>query len=159
MKIRMMFSGIAVLMLFLGTAAAADISGKWMAETQGMQGPMQTTFDFKVEGTKLTGNVSNTMGETPITDGKVEGDNVSFAVIRKFGENEMKIVYKGKIAGDEITFTREFQGGPGGPGGPGMGPGAGPGGGPGAGPGGGPGGGPGMGPGGPPAPIVAKRVK
>ena len=36
------------------------------------------------------------------------------------GGNEMKMQYKGKVAGDEIKLTMEFQGGMGGPGGGGA---------------------------------------
>jgi hypothetical protein len=128
---------------------------------QGPQGASETTFNFKVEGTTLTGTMASTRGESTISEGKVNGDEISFVVVRKMGENEMKTTWKGKVSGDEIKFTREFQMPPGGFGGPpgGGGPGAGgpPGGGPGAG--GPPGGGPGGGMGGPPPEIIAKRVK
>jgi hypothetical protein len=36
------------------------------------------------------------------------------------GESDLKIMWKGKIAGDEIKFTRQSQGGAGGPGGGGA---------------------------------------
>jgi hypothetical protein len=58
----------------------------------------------------LLGTVSNPQGETAISQGKINGDEISF-VIRNLGGNETKLVYKGKIAGDEIKFTREVQGG------------------------------------------------
>jgi hypothetical protein len=141
-------------LLLLATAWAADVTGKWVAQTPGRDGSTsETTFSFKVEGAALTGTVTTTRGESTISEGKVQGDEISFIVVRKFGENEMKTLWKGKVAGDEITFTREFQMPPGGMGGPG-------GGAPPAGGQGGPGmGGPGGGMGGPPPAIVAKRVK
>jgi hypothetical protein len=154
MKTRILLLGVATLLVLLASASAADVTGKWVAQVQGMQGTSETTFVFKVEGTTLTGTVTTTRGESTISEGKIKGDEISFVIVRKFGENEMKTLWKGKVSGDEIKFTREFQGGM--MGGPGGGPG-GPGGGPGAG---GPGpGGPGGGPGGPPPEIVAKKVK
>jgi hypothetical protein len=66
----------------------------------------------------------------------------------------MKMLYKGKVSGDEIKITREMQGGMGGPGGPGGGMGAPP---AGAGGPGGPGGG--MGGPRPPMEMIAKRAK
>ncbi len=140
MKIKILAIG-AVVMLALASAYAADVAGKWVAEMQGRNGPSQVTFDFKVQGTTLTGTMSNPQGETAISDGKIDGDNISFVVVRKMGENEFKTVWKGKVSGDEIKFTREFQMPPGGFGGPG---------------GGGP---PGGGMGGPPPEIIAKRAK
>ncbi len=127
----------AVILLALASAWAADVTGKWVAQVQGRQGMSENTFTFKVEGTTLTGTLATPQGETAISDGKVNGDEISFVIVRKFNENEFKILYKGKVAGDEIKFTREFQGGMGGPGG----------------------GGPGGGMGGAPPEIIAKRVK
>jgi len=160
MRAKILLIGAAALLLLLATAWAADVTGKWVAQTPGRDGSTsETTFIFKVEGAVLTGTVTTTRGETTISEGKVAGDEISFMVVRKMGENEMKTLWKGKVAGDEITFTREFQMPPGGFGG--GAPPAGPGGGaPPAGGQGGPGmGGPGGGMGGPPPAVVAKRVK
>lgn len=154
MRNKMLFVGAIMLLALVGSALAADVAGKWVSESQGRQGqgPTQTTYTFKVEGTTLTGTVSGRQGDTEISDGKVNGDDISFTVIRKMGEMEMKMLYKGKVAGDEIKFTMEMEGGMGGPGG-GMGAppaGAGGQGGPG-----GPGGGAPRGP----REIIAKRAK
>jgi len=154
MKNKFLLVGLVVCWALAGSVYAADVSGKWVAEVQGRQGTTENTFDFKVNGSELTGTMSTSRGESEISEGKVEGDEISFAIVRSFGENEMKILYKGKVSGDEITFTREFQGGMmGGPGGPGGGMGKPPAGGP---PGGGPGGEGGQRP---PMEFVAKRVK
>jgi hypothetical protein len=164
MRTKSLLIGTVAVLTLLASAWAADVTGKWVAQTPGRDGgTSETTFSLKVEGTVLTGTVTNPRGESTISEGKVNGDEISFVIVRKMGENEMKTLYKGKVAGDEITFTREFQmppGGMGGMGGPGGGaPPAGGQGGPGGGPGGGMGGPGGGGMGGPPAPIVAKRVK
>jgi len=101
----------AVVMLPLLTSVwAADIIGKWFAQVPGRQGTVQTVFTFRVDGTKLSGTVSNPQGETAISNGKINGDEISFVVIANLGGNQMKLAYKGKVAGDEIKFTRELQG-------------------------------------------------
>ena len=153
MRTKSLLIGTIAVLALLASAWAADVTGKWVAQTPGRDGATsETTFTLKVEGTVLTGTMTSSRGESTISEGKVAGDEISFVIVRKMGENEMKTLYKGKVAGDEITFTREFQMPPGGMGGPGGG--APPAGGPGGGM-----GGPGGGMGGPPAPIVAKRVK
>jgi len=99
--------------VFAFTASAADISGNWKATAEGPNGSMERTFVFKVEGNKLTGETtSSLMGKSTITDGKVEGDTVTFTITGRFGDNEMKLDYKGKIAagGNEIKFTVEVAG-------------------------------------------------
>jgi len=107
---------LAVLLIALAIGAvAADISGNWKATAEGPQGQMERTFTFKVEGNKVTGeSTSSMMGKSTISDGKIEGDTVSFVLTGKFGDQEVKLNYKGKISGSEIKFTSEMAGGGGG---------------------------------------------
>jgi autotransporter translocation and assembly factor TamB len=94
---------------------AADVSGKWTAEMQGRNGnTMTVNMNLKADGDKLTGTVSGRGGDTDITDGKVEGDNISFKVVREFNGNQMTSVYKGKVDGDTIHFSMAMEGGQGG---------------------------------------------
>jgi len=105
------FMAAAASLLLAVSAFAADVTGKWTAEVPGRNGAMTTTFNFKVEGEKLTGTVSGRNGDTAITDGTVKGDDIAFNVAVSFNGNDMKLVYKGKVAGEEIKFTRTRDGG------------------------------------------------
>jgi hypothetical protein len=99
------------LLCFTFVAAAADVTGKWTAEIPGRGGNTQTTtFTFKASGAKLEGTVANQRGETPIADGKVDGDTISFSQTLSFGGNDIKMMYKGAVKGDMIEFTREVEG-------------------------------------------------
>ena len=102
----------ALVFATLATASfAADITGKWTAEVPGRNGQTRTTnFDFKVEGEKLTGSMSGMQGDVPLVDGKVKGDDIAFNVVMSFNGNDMKLVYKGKVAGDVIKMTRTREG-------------------------------------------------
>lgn len=112
MKSRSVLLAAIVMMICAVLALAADVTGKWTAQVPGRGGQMmETTFNFKVDGEKLTGTVSGMQGDNPISDGKVKGDDVSFVVTMSFGGNEVKMLYKGKASGDEIKFTREREGG------------------------------------------------
>lgn len=92
---------------------AADSAGKWFARipnpgTVLERFVLQTVFTFRVDGTELLGTVSYPFGEeTPIKDCTINGDQISFVIIKKSG---MRLVYKGIVAGDEIKFTQEIQG-------------------------------------------------
>ena len=88
-------------------AFAADPGGKWTATFDTPMGEQHYTYDFKVDGDKLTGTAKSDMGESAIQEGKFSGDTVSFVEILKFDDNEIRIQYTGKIAGDEIKFTRQ----------------------------------------------------
>jgi hypothetical protein len=108
-----MTSRIVFVLALIATLAlvvlAADVSGKWTAQVPGRDGQTrETSFNFKVNGDKLTGTMTGRQGEDiPITDGTISGDTLSFTVVREFGGNQMKFTYTGKIAGEEIQFKRE----------------------------------------------------
>lgn len=99
-------------MLFATTMLAADVTGKWTAEVPGRNGQTRTqTFDLKADGASLTGTVSaGQMGDTKISDGKVDGDTISFSVVREFNGNSMKINYTGKVSGETIQFKSQREG-------------------------------------------------
>ncbi len=97
---------LAVLALCAGACLAADISGNWKATAEGPNGAMERTFTFKVDGNKVTGETTSSMlGKSTITDGKVDGNTVTFSITAKLGDNDMKIDYKGTISGDQIKLT------------------------------------------------------
>src|SRR5664279_1071555 len=98
--------------LFAFSALAADISGNWKATAEGPNGAMERTFTLKQDGNKLTGETTSEFtGKSTITDGKVEGDTVTFTISAKIGDQEVTLNYKGKISGSEIKFTSEMVGG------------------------------------------------
>jgi len=93
------------------TALAADINGKWKGTAEGPNGAIERTFTFKVDGAKLTGETeSQMMGKSPIENGKVEGDDITFSIKGNFQGNEMTLAYKGKVSGDQIKLTADFGG-------------------------------------------------
>jgi hypothetical protein len=96
-----------MLAAFAAALFAADITGKWKAEFTTPDGtPRSNTFTFKVEGSKVTGTVAGTQDETPIQNGTLTGDDLSFTAERPFGS----FTYKGKVAAGEIKFKVDFNG-------------------------------------------------
>jgi len=106
---RRFFLARAVLMTAMaGAALAADITGNWT----GSSDQFSLKFVFKQDGETLTGNVTSQQGDPlPITDGKVQGDKVSFTVKVDMGGNSMTIHHDGTIKGDEITLNTKVEGG------------------------------------------------
>ena len=102
---------IALLLICAGAVLAADATGTWKASIETPNGTIEATFALKVDGAKLTGTVtSGQMGESQISEGKVDGDSISFSVVREFNGNEFRINYKGKVSESEIKFTGEIPG-------------------------------------------------
>jgi hypothetical protein len=111
MKNKIFSMGTFVLLALLTSGWAADIFGNWIAQIPSMQGVVETVFSFRTNGARLIGTVCDPQGEIAISEGKMDGDEISFVVRRSLGGNEMKLVYKGKVYLNEIKFTREIQGG------------------------------------------------
>ena len=94
-----------LVLLFASALLAADLNGKWKAEFTTPDGTQRVNiFTFKVEGANLTGTVAGTQDETPIKNGKVAGDEISFTAERPFGT----FTYNGKVTGSEIKFKVSF---------------------------------------------------
>src|SRR5262245_42225700 len=101
---------IALFTLLAVPSAAQSPAGTWQANVDSPGfGSIPTLFSFKVEGAKLTGLFANSfIPLTPITDGAVKGDQVSFKVrlqSRTFG-------YKGTLKGNELMLTGSVVDGP-----------------------------------------------
>ncbi len=112
MKFRIASLTAALVLVGTLAAQAADISGKWTAQVPGRDGQTrETSFTFKVEGEKLTGTTTGRNGDVALTDGTVKGDAIAFTVVMNMQGNEVKILYKGTVTGEEIKFTRQREGG------------------------------------------------
>ena len=116
-RTKILFSIVMLCVFGAMVALAADVTGKWVASYEGRGGnQMQVTFDLKQSGSDLTGTMTapgrgGAAGEpVEISEGKVDGDNVSFAVVRSFGDREFKTTYKGAVSGMEMKITMERMG-------------------------------------------------
>ncbi|HWB83338.1 MAG TPA: hypothetical protein VG675_04305 [Bryobacteraceae bacterium] len=102
------------ILLVLGLVAfAADISGKWVAQVPGRNGQTrEQTFNFKVDGNKLSGTVSGFRGQdSQISEGTVDGDKIAFTVKLEFNGNSFEQKYTGTVSGEEIKMSREGRNG------------------------------------------------
>jgi len=95
---------LTVFFLFAFAVLAADVTGTWKGSIETPNGAREITMNLKAEGSALTGTISGRQGETPIQDGKIDGDNISFNMTR----GDFKILYKGKVTGNEIKFDVSF---------------------------------------------------
>ena len=105
MKNIILVLGSIVLLGLCTSVFAADVDGTWESESPGRQGQgtRKTTYVFQSNGSELTGKIITQRGdtptETPISDGKIEGNNISFTTVRAGRQGgEMKITYKGVVS-------------------------------------------------------------
>ena len=91
-----------VLMLAAPAAfAATDVTGIWTAQIQTPNGDMTLTFHFKQDVEKLTGSVDTGGDPVDISNGKIDGDKISFDT----SFNGMTIHHTGTIAAEEIKLN------------------------------------------------------
>ena len=110
MKSKILSIGTVISLALLTSLWAADILGNWIVKRPRYAMLGETIFSFKEDGTKLTGKVTDPQGEASISEGKINGDAISFAVVRRVGGKEKKLLYEGKVSRNEIKFTCEVQG-------------------------------------------------
>jgi hypothetical protein len=106
-----------------GAAMAADVTGKWVSERKmtppggGEERTVTITMDLKADGAKLTGSVTTSMGggqagrAVEITDGKIDGNKVSFKVTREGKQGAMTTVYTATVEGDTMKGEAGREGG------------------------------------------------
>ncbi|HEY3515626.1 MAG TPA: hypothetical protein VGL98_01170 [Gammaproteobacteria bacterium] len=96
-----------------GIAHAADVSGTWTASFDTQVGKQEYTYTLKAEGSALTGTAkSNLLGDSTLSDGKVDGNKISFVEKGTYQGMPLQFNYTGEITGDEIHFKRELMGFP-----------------------------------------------
>jgi hypothetical protein len=103
---RRIFAITGLLFMLVGLLSAADVSGQWKGSFDFNGTPVPLTFDMKQAESTVTGTISGLpTAKTEIKDGKLEGENLSFWVGIDYQGNPVKLVVKGKLAGDEIKFS------------------------------------------------------
>jgi hypothetical protein len=102
---------IVVLTIFSALALGAGVRGKWKGSVIGREGARAVYFLFEAEGERLTGKMIDNHGDNLISEGKIEGDQLSFTIVYDLSGDKVKRVYRGTLSGDEIHFTCQAENG------------------------------------------------
>lgn len=116
--------GVAIFFATLALAASGDdIAGRWKAVVVGGVRHMtiaQATFEFKVEGSRVTGTAhvgdddqSYYPGTAPISDGEINGDHIAFTVVGQHASSNgiPTMKFAGTIHGEELDLTMSLSDG------------------------------------------------
>jgi len=113
MQTKIILSTLLMLAVLAGAAWAADITGTWSGTLSMGDNQFTLTYNFKQDGDKLTGTVVGPQGDPlPLVEGKVDGDQVTFAVNVDMGGETARFASTGTIKGDEITLNTKVEKGP-----------------------------------------------
>jgi hypothetical protein len=114
---------LLVLLLASGCATlfgpkAPAIDGKWEGTMEMMGQSNKISYEFESDGNTLTGTTTGPQNQMiEITNGKIDGSNISFDVPVDMGQMKMTVKYTGVLAEDELELTMKFdmpEGAPGG---------------------------------------------
>jgi hypothetical protein len=93
---------LSLMALICWLASAADIDGKWTAGIQREGATVTETLLLKANGKTLTGSLRRTGPAVDISEGVINGNEVSFKVARpNAGTQE----YKGALSGGSLKLT------------------------------------------------------
>ncbi len=85
---------------------AADVNGKWRGVIDYNGRDVAISYEFKTEGSKVTGTAETPLGIVPIEEGKLEKDMLTF----KANLNGETATHAGKLSADSINLKLNYQG-------------------------------------------------
>jgi len=99
-------------------SAAADASGTWTWSRDFNGNTMNFTLKLQQDGKNVTGTYKTDFGDqdapaglsdpVEIESGELDGDKLSFFIVREFNGNEFTVDYSGVISGNEIEGVSEM---------------------------------------------------
>lgn len=106
MKATVRTMSLVALLCLLPRMYSADIAGAWKGTFEFNGSSMPIELHLKTAGTGITGTVEGLpTSPAEIHDGKIEGSAISFWLKSDYQGQTYKLIYKGKIAADEIDFS------------------------------------------------------
>jgi len=100
-------AALAIVAVLALVAWAADVSGTWEMSSPGRNGEMMTRdITIVQEGNKITVTMPGRPGGDPTKgEGTLEGNAITWKVVRQGQQGEMVINYKGTVEGDTMKGT------------------------------------------------------
>jgi len=100
---------IVVFAIVASPALADDATGTWKWTSMFNNNTVESTLKLKQEGEKLTGvYVGRNNMESPIEEGTIKDNVVSFKIVREFNGNKFTMKYSGTLSGDTIKGKTSF---------------------------------------------------
>ena len=94
--------------LMVGSAVAGDLSGIWTGQLANKFGEIDDiSFRFVQNGSVLTGKMYGDNESTPVKDGKVDGDRITFSITTELNGGPRTFLYSGTISGKQIQVERQ----------------------------------------------------
>lgn len=100
-------------MMTITVPALADVTGNWAGALSTPNGAVNVSYTFAEDGTVLTGTTTGPDGASvAISDGKIEGEKISFSVSVDMQGTPATFTYIGVVKDDSIDLTIDVFGMP-----------------------------------------------
>ena len=108
MRRSMALLAVVLAIVFSAVLRAADPSGRWAATFMTQVGEQVYTYEFIVKGTTVTGTAKGSLtGDGKISDGKIDGDTITFVENTTYMGMPLAFNYTGKMtSADQIELSR-----------------------------------------------------
>jgi hypothetical protein len=101
---------ILLTVLLTVAAHAADVAGAWKTSYTNTEGQTrESTLTLKVDAGKLSGTFASARGTVPLTEGSVQGNRISFTVVRKGNGDAIPIKFTGTVAGSTMKLKMQIR--------------------------------------------------
>jgi hypothetical protein len=95
---------------FAVDASAADVAGSWKTSYTNEEGQTrESVLTLTMDGGKLSGAIASARGKVPLAEGSVDGNRISFSVVRKGNGDEIKITFTGTVEGDTMRLKMQLR--------------------------------------------------
>lgn len=86
-------------------AQDAPLTGLWDLTWETPRGVQTVVFDFKQDGMYVTGTARMRMGEVPVGNGMLHGDQLMFTLETSMGERTLTRNFVATVTGDTMSGT------------------------------------------------------
>ena len=108
---RISICGALLSLISIAPGWCADIAGQWQTVVGRGAAGLEVDFTFVAQNSRLTGTMTDSHGESVRTDGHIQGDKLSFAILYDLDGHELRVNYQGKVQGDEVNLTYSWPNG------------------------------------------------
>ena len=106
---RRAFIAAVLVLASFGMLQAVDVTGKWTTKFTTQVGEQEYTYEFVAKGTTLTGTATgNLTGKAQISEGKIDGNKISFIENAMYMDMPLRFEYTGTVSSDELKLSRKL---------------------------------------------------
>jgi imidazolonepropionase-like amidohydrolase len=89
-------------------APAAQVAGAWAMTLTSPQGPLEVAMTLVQNGASFTGTMTSSVGSQEISDGQINGRNLTWSATLQMGGQSITLNYRGEVDGNRMSGSAEL---------------------------------------------------